>query len=186
MTRRILDLHDGLIALTRFSQGRDRGHALQLDLRHDYVVLSVDDCAALSNALAAFVHEQRSHTVVAYPATLTIERVQQVNRVRADRWHNGDFRQWSILEWAGAMCGEAGEAANIAKKMRRRELNLSGNESSEHAAADAFLGDRLARECADTFLYLCLVAESGYVNLSDAVRSAFNAKSDEMGYPERL
>ncbi len=29
---------------------------------------------------------------------------------------------WNPLEWAGALCGEAGEAANIAKKLRRRRV----------------------------------------------------------------
>ena len=30
------------------------------------------------------------------------------------------LEDWNALEWAGAMCGEAGEAANLCKKLRRR------------------------------------------------------------------
>jgi NTP pyrophosphatase (non-canonical NTP hydrolase) len=188
MTTKIFDMwDDGQVTLTRRSLGKGNGHSLQLDVNDGYINLSVNDCAKLCNALSAFVHEQVSASVVAYPMTLTIERAQLLNRVRADRWHGGDFRNWTILEWAGAMCGEAGEAANVAKKIRRLEMGLSGNESSEHKVMDLeALRRAFGRECADTFMYLVLLAECGRVSLADEVRAAFNAKSEEMNFPERL
>src|SRR4051812_2448002 len=84
--------------------------------------------------------------------------VQERNVSRANRWHGGDFRQWSGLEWAGAMCGEAGEAANVAKKLRRVELEIDGNAHSERPLVPTELVQKLANECGDTLLYLCLLA----------------------------
>lgn len=116
-----------------------------------------------------------------------IHDVQLLNRVRADRWHGGDMCGWSGLEWAGALCGEAGEAANVAKKLRRIETGAEGNEYSERPGKDrAALITALAGECADTFLYLCLLASRYDIDLEYAVCSKFNSKSVEMGFPERL
>lgn len=120
---------------------------------------------------------------------LTISRIQSINAVRSDRWHDGDMRQWSALEWAGAMCGEAGEAANITKKMRRFDFALPGNAYSDHAIKDdagSVLRDMLAHELADTFLYMTLLATRCEINLARAIRDRFNEKSEQMGFPERL
>jgi NTP pyrophosphatase (non-canonical NTP hydrolase) len=115
-----------------------------------------------------------------------IQEIQFVNMQRANRWHGGDFRNWSGLEWAGAMCGEAGEAANVAKKLRRVELTLDGNAKSERPLVPAELVEKLAGECADVFLYLCLLASRYDIDLSSAVTAKFNQKSIEMGFPERI
>jgi NTP pyrophosphatase (non-canonical NTP hydrolase) len=118
----------------------------------------------------------------------SIADIQRINVDRANRWHAGDFHQWSVLEWAGAMCGEAGEAANVAKKLRRYELELEGNQFSDNRPMGGIEGLRaqLAHECADTFLYLALLAARYDIDLAIAVRDRFNAKSEEMGFPERL
>lgn len=115
-----------------------------------------------------------------------IQEVQRVSIERANRWHGGDFRQWSGLEWAGAMCGEAGEAANVAKKLRRVELAIDGNAASERALVPAELRDKLASECADVFLYLVLLAARYDIDLTPAIVNTFNKKSVEMGFPERV
>lgn len=117
---------------------------------------------------------------------LTIEHVQRVNALRADRWHGGDLRNWSGLEWAGAMCGEAGEAANVAKKLRRVEMQYDGNAWSERPLHVDELVSKLAGECADTFLYLAILCARYHISLADAVAEKFNRKSEEMGFPERL
>ena len=120
---------------------------------------------------------------------MRIDEVQRVNAERARRWHGeaGSVQGWSALEWAGAMCGEAGEAANIAKKMRRMEQELSGNQfSSTPLMTYDALRSALARECADTFLYLLLLCERCDIDLASAVRIAFNVKSEQLGFPERL
>lgn len=117
---------------------------------------------------------------------LTIAEVQAANVERSNRWHGGLFTEWSILEWAGAMCGEAGEVANVCKKLRRLETGAAGNAWSARPMNREELVEELAGECADTFLYLTLVASRYGINLASAVRAKFNRKSDEMGFPERL
>lgn len=117
---------------------------------------------------------------------LTIAEVQAVNVERANRWHGGDFRSWSGLEWAGAMCGEAGEAANVAKKLKRTESDIAGNAWSDRPLDKSQLVDALAKEASDTFLYLTLLCSRYGINLASAVQQTFNSKSEELGYPERL
>lgn len=117
---------------------------------------------------------------------MSIAMIQAINVQRANRWHGGDFHQWTVLEWAGALCGEAGEAANIAKKIRRNDFELDGNRYSDHVLQAHELREKLAHECADTFLYLVLLAASYDIDLEDAIRERFNSKSIEMGFPERL
>ena len=112
--------------------------------------------------------------------------VQTINAARATRWHGGTIKNWSGLEWAGAMCGEAGEAANIAKQLRRIETGLAGNAHSEHPLEALKLKAELAYECADTFLYLLLLCEHYGIDLASATRDKFNSKSLEMGFPERI
>jgi len=113
--------------------------------------------------------------------------LQETNARRADRWHDGDLHQWNALEWAGAMCGEAGEAANAAKKLRRLEQSIKSinlgerNLRTEHDAKLA-----VAKECADTILYaLCLISAVG-IDAECIIREVFNAKSEEYGFPERV
>src|SRR4051812_10345258 len=97
-----------------------------------------------------------------------IQLVQEESVSRANRWH-GDFRNWSGLEWAGAMCGEAGEAANVAKKLRRVEQSLDGNKASERPLVPSELVEKLGNECADVFLYLVLLAARYDIDLSAAI-----------------
>lgn len=47
----------------------------------------------------------------------------EINRRRCERWHPGfphDPGGWSGADWSNAMCGEAGEAANVVKKLRAK------------------------------------------------------------------
>jgi NTP pyrophosphatase (non-canonical NTP hydrolase) len=117
----------------------------------------------------------------------TLNDVQVINDARRDRWHDGGSREWSVLEWAGAMCGEAGEAANVAKKLLRIELGLRGNEAAEHVATDRDeLRAKLAGEIGGVVLYCALLASAEGIDFERAVVETFNAKSEAMGFPERL
>jgi NTP pyrophosphatase (non-canonical NTP hydrolase) len=118
-------------------------------------------------------------------ATLSIEHVQATSALRAARWHPTPESQWSTLEWAGAMCGEAGEAANEAKKLKRLDVGMVGNQGHDNTDRET-VRHKLGLELADNFLYTVLVAHNEGINLSDAVVEKFNLKSDEMGFPERL
>jgi NTP pyrophosphatase (non-canonical NTP hydrolase) len=117
---------------------------------------------------------------------LVVSDVQAINVQRAQRWHSGNFHEWSGLEWAGALCGEAGEAANVCKKLRRVETGAAGNAWSDTPLEGAQLVRALAGECADVFLYLTLLASRYGIDLAEAIRDKFNSKSEAMGFPERL
>lgn len=109
---------------------------------------------------------------------------------RGNRWHKGNMNEWSALEWAGAVCGEAGEAANAAKKLRRIEMSPPNINEAERQLSDIQTAQReVAKEVADTIIYgLSLLARVGYVG-EDAeriIKGVFNAKSEEYGFPERL
>lgn len=118
---------------------------------------------------------------------ISLFEIQCINAERCKRWHSQVTQQWSVLEWAGAMCGEAGEAANLAKKLRRFEQGLDGNQSSERKYADAEeISKKLGEEIADTILYALLLASHCGINAERAVVEKFNAKSLAQGFPERL
>lgn len=119
---------------------------------------------------------------------LTFEQLSEANFSRASRWHEG-AEPWSGADWSNAMCGEAGEAANVVKKLRRLETNITqgsyhGEEtiSTDHEVLVAKLGG----EIADTILYLDLLAEHYGIDIESHVRQKFNSVSIQQGFPERL
>jgi NTP pyrophosphatase (non-canonical NTP hydrolase) len=102
--------------------------------------------------------------------------------VNVDRCYNGfkhRLDSWSVAEWTNAMCGEAGEAANIAKKMIRHRDATGGNQGTD-TDLDA-LRAKLRAELADVVIYADLTAASQGIDLGDAVRDTFNAKSQALG-----
>lgn len=125
---------------------------------------------------------------------LTYMRAQNVSRLA--RWH-GDDDDWNLADWSNAMCGEAGEAANVVKKMRRTESELWARQlypgDSGHPVADApapqareLLRAQLANELADVVTYCDLLAHHAGINLSEAIARKFNRVSEAQGFPERL
>lgn len=114
---------------------------------------------------------------------MDITEFQKVNESRAKRWHGeGD---WSLLEWAGAMCGEAGEAANVAKKLRRLELLLPNKEVGLDKKDEEILKGKLACEIADTIIYGLIILSRLDYDASLILASVYNRKSVEYGFPER-
>jgi NTP pyrophosphatase (non-canonical NTP hydrolase) len=112
--------------------------------------------------------------------------ITSANAARAEEWH-GDT-EWSILEWAGAMCGEAGELANTAKKIRRMEQGInpeSRGGNSPEARGELYLA--LQDEVADTFLYLNLICvEAGLPNMYVLIADKFNRVSKRDGRGQLL
>lgn len=105
---------------------------------------------------------------------------RRANLSRVARWHPNGLDDWSVLEWAGAMCGEAGETANVAKKLHRERTDAKGlNHPANLKAA-------LAKEIADTIIYLDLLAAKEGIDVRRAIAETFNAKSEEYDFPERL
>lgn len=119
---------------------------------------------------------------------LTFAEVSRVNRERAREWH-GSFPDpadpWTGADWANAMQGEAGEAGNVVKKLRRLELGFLGNRVPDDNREE-MLRAKLADEIADTFIYLDLLATYYGVDLPAAVARKFNRVSDELGMAQRL
>lgn len=113
----------------------------------------------------------------------TIGSISAINRRRARRWHPRGLEDWTVLEWAGAMAGEAGECANAAKKVRRLELRLRQRKGPVDMA-DAIR--KLAGEAADTYLYLDLLCARVGIDFRAAIIEKFNEVSEREGFPERL
>lgn len=127
-------------------------------------------------------------------STLTFQEVSATNAKRCDRWHEGfppressalPSDQWNGADWSNAMQGEAGEAGNVVKKLRRLETGIGGNRKTGDLTREDLLG-KLGEELADAFLYMDLLATFYGIDLAEAVRGKFNSISVEMGFPERL
>jgi len=114
---------------------------------------------------------------------LTFRRFQEVCALRSAKWHAGDGKEFTILETAGAMCGEAGEAANVAKKIRKFDLGLSQRAQKKDRSALVF---GLAQEIADTITYLSKLASQADIDLEGAIIYTFNNVSDREGFEEKL
>ena len=114
---------------------------------------------------------------------LTFAEVARANRRRCERWNPGfPDDGWTGADWSNAMAGEAGEAFNVVKKLRRDDFG------KRQAAADGRpeLLAKLATEIGDTFIYLDLLAQFYGLNLAACVVETFNRVSIREGFPERL
>lgn len=131
--------------------------------------------------------------------SLDLAKLREQNVSRLARWH-GDDDGWTLADWSNAMCGEAGEAANVVKKIRRTDSALwdkqkyPGDGASAHAKladlpadeARAALMRDLARELADIVCYADLLAHHAGIDLAAAVIGKFDHVSRAQGFPERL
>lgn len=115
---------------------------------------------------------------------LTFGQVSEANRIRAARWHPGfpDDDTWSIADWCLAMVGEAGEAANVVKKLLRVNQGIVGKLDPSFPDLMKQLGEELA----DTFLYLDLLATKAGIDLPSVIVDKFNAVSVRQGFPDRI
>lgn len=107
-----------------------------------------------------------------------IKDFQKLNLERSQVWHKGGIEEWSISDWACAMAGEAGEACNAVKKLRRIECGTgsANNPEDTQKAIDA-----IAAELADTFCYLTLVASRLGIDFEEALKKKFNYISEREG-----
>jgi len=116
---------------------------------------------------------------------LTFSKIREMNVARCNQWQG--ISTWTVMEWGCAMAGEAGEACNVAKKIRRIEQDIAKR-------AEEIMGkismdrqqSKLAEECADTFIYLDLLCASQGIDLEAAIQRKFNRVSIEYGFPQRL
>lgn len=115
-------------------------------------------------------------------APLTFAELARVNTSRCVRWHDPATDAWTGADWSNAMCGEAGEAANVVKKLRRHETRTNPPGDPDETT----LRRKLGHEIADTILYAFLLAEHYGIDVAANVIEKFNLVSERNGYPERL
>jgi NTP pyrophosphatase (non-canonical NTP hydrolase) len=113
---------------------------------------------------------------------LSLRAVIDTNRERCARWH-AEGEPWTGADWSNAMCGEAGEAANVVKKLRRHE---TGAVQSYNTPDAAVLRSRLGEEIADTILYALLLADHYGIDVPVHLVGKFNRVSMAQDFPERL
>jgi NTP pyrophosphatase (non-canonical NTP hydrolase) len=128
---------------------------------------------------------------MSYPTyDLTIKKLFDESAKRAERWHQPDgIHSWSPLEWAGAMCGEAGETANVAKKLKRLTdgiVSLNSVEEDRHYTDIETAKKKCVKEACDTILYALVLIHVCDGDAEEALREVFNQKSIECGFPERV
>lgn len=111
---------------------------------------------------------------------MNILDLQHISRQRNAKWHTG--REWSLAEWTNAMCGEAGEAANQAKKVLRQDTGMVGQ--FDETRDELLL--KVAKEACDTILYAILVIDACGMDVETLLRQVFNNKSEQLGFEERL
>jgi len=116
------------------------------------------------------------------PQDLGFHELRRVNVMRCTRWHGPDSEKWSLADWSNAMCGEAGETANVIKKIRRQETGAvnAGDPPMEELKRKAM------EEIADVVIYCDLLAQELGGDMAKAVREKFNKVSAKYGFPERL
>ena len=117
---------------------------------------------------------------------LTFRDLRTQNVDRCKLWHPGfpkaNAGGWSGADWSNAMAGEAGEACNVVKKLRRREIGTRG--TSDPPVLDLLTA--LGEELADTITYADLLATYYEIDLAEAITNKFNRVSRREGFPYRL
>ena len=114
--------------------------------------------------------------------SLTLQKLRSKNVPRCEQvFHQLD--SWSPTDWACAMAGEAGEACNVAKKMKRLS---EGTNSAKDPQSYAEYCRMMAKELADVVIYADLLAARLGIDLGEAIVEKFNEVSDRMGSTIKL
>jgi NTP pyrophosphatase (non-canonical NTP hydrolase) len=127
-------------------------------------------------------------TKFVFNTDLTFKEVAKVNASRCNRWHKGfpiNEDGWNGADWSNAMQGEAGEAGNVVKKLRRLDCGLWGNRKEGDLDRESLIA-KLASEIADTYAYLDLLATFYGIDIEQAIVTKFNQISAAAGFSERL
>lgn len=116
---------------------------------------------------------------------LNFEELREANVARCNsRAFNHTLNEWPPTEWTNAIAGEAGEACNVTKKMKRGDygppftvdgLPVNGGWESD-----------LGKELADIIIYVDLCAARCGIDLGQVIRDKFNEVSDRVGSPVKL
>jgi len=115
---------------------------------------------------------------------MDFERIAKVSRQRCERWHPNGLDDWSLEEWGNAFFGEAGELANVLKKIHRVQTHV-------HAIRDAGIEElrvQAGEELGDTYLYMDLACQAAGVEIKEIVveHDAFYRESTSAQIGNRL
>ena len=107
---------------------------------------------------------------------LTFDELRKANVSRCNSAFH-PLEEWNPLEWVAAVAGEVGELANLLKKNHRGDF--------DDVPADD-VRCVIAKELADSVIYLDLLAARCQIDLGEAVRNKFNEVSIKRNASERL
>lgn len=91
-----------------------------------------------------------------------------------------DGSDWTLAEWTNAIAGEAGEACNLSKKMRRGDFGPASGLDYANAAR------HLSLELADVVVYSDIACFRTGHDLGAVVREKFNLVSDRVSCSIKL
>lgn len=83
---------------------------------------------------------------------------------------------WTLADWSNALCGEAGEAANVVKKIRRGDFK--GREDVAR--------EKLGKELADVLAYAFLLANQARIDLPAMYVAKFNEVAQSRKFSMRM
>jgi NTP pyrophosphatase (non-canonical NTP hydrolase) len=95
---------------------------------------------------------------------MNLKEFSKLNRARSAKYFP-QCEEWSVADWTMALTGELGELCNFLKK-RKRGTKVKDED--------------IAKELADIFCYLDLLAGKLGVDLSEIVPKKFNEVSDRV------
>ena len=152
--------------------------------------MTCDTCKGEGSIIEHFSETSGAHSMTLCPMctpvvkqrrSMTFQRFSALNAARCRDGFKHNIGDWSVSDWMVATVGELVEAANVLKKLNRERDGIKGN-----TASATVLREQLARELADTFIYLDLLSQALGIDLESAVRRTFDAKSREIGYPHLI
>lgn len=114
---------------------------------------------------------------------VSFDQLREANVLRCEEVFHA-LTEWSLSDWATAATGELGEAANLIKKIRRRDFKLTDVVGKGRGMIT--IHEWLGNELADVVIYVDLLAARAGINLGKAVRRKFNEVSTRTKSSYRL
>jgi NTP pyrophosphatase (non-canonical NTP hydrolase) len=113
---------------------------------------------------------------------MKLSRLREANVRRCEQVFH-PLNDWTPTDWACAMAGEAGEACNAVKKLRRL---ADGTNTAKDPQTESDALKAIGAELADTIIYCDLLAARLGLDLSVEIQSKFNEVSRRMNSDVRL
>lgn len=105
----------------------------------------------------------------------THRTLRAANIARQKEWDPAN--SLSLTFRSTELAGEVGEACNVVKKIERERLGIAGSRATKQ---------QLAEELADVVICTDLIAMAEDIDLTEAIKTKFNATSDKVGLSTRI